>query len=88
MNFDRKIIKQIIIFICIIIFLIGSGILVYYQARIQDNYENNLIKDINEKKEKTCSYGILSCLKASIGASIPLQSVPTLNILFLYYIFF
>jgi hypothetical protein len=53
MNFDRKIIKQIIIFICIIIFLIGSGILVYYQARIQDNYENNLIKDINEKKEKT-----------------------------------
>ena len=51
MTFDREIMKQIIIFIFIVIFLIGSGILVYYQARIQDNYENTLLKDI--KKEKS-----------------------------------
>ncbi len=50
MTFDREIMKQITIFIFIVIFLIGSGILVYYQARIQDNYENSLLKDI--KKEK------------------------------------
>jgi len=56
MTIDRKLMKQLMIFAGIIIVLIGSGILVYYQARIQDNYENQLLKDINDEKEEIKTY--------------------------------
>lgn len=56
MTIDRKLMKQLMIFAGIIIVLIGSGILVYYQARIQDNYENQLLKDINDEKEENKTY--------------------------------
>ncbi len=60
MTIDRKLMKQLMIFAGIIIVLIGSGILVYYQARIQDNYENQLLKDINEKEENKTYHQILN----------------------------
>ena len=50
-NFDRKMINHIIIFIVIVMILIGVGIAIYYQVRNTDNYENNLMKDININKK-------------------------------------